>query len=99
MKYRKYIAVTFIAALFLPLLSAKAEKTTEENFNITSVMFIEQEAEVKLDFDTSQYLPEGFNPYQDNFSVKSLNFIEDDVIDLEFETSDYLPENFNPYSN
>ena len=99
MKYRKYIVVIFIAAMFLPLLSAKAEKITEENFNIRSVVFIEQESEINFDFDTSQYLPEGFNPYEDNFSVESLNYMEDDSIDLGFDTTDYLPENFNPYGN
>lgn len=99
MKYRKYIVVTFIATMFLPLLSAKAEKTTEENFSIKSVVFMEQEAEVNLDFDTSQYLPDGFNAYGDDFSVESLNYMEDDSIDLGFDTSDYLPEDFNPYSN
>lgn len=99
MKYRKYIVIVFIGALFLPLLSAKAEKTTEENFNIKSIAFIEQEAEASFDFDTSDYLPEGFNAYEDNFSVKSLNYMEDDTIDLGFDTADYLPENFNPYNN
>ncbi|MDT0606881.1 hypothetical protein [Croceitalea rosinachiae] len=98
MKYRKYIVIAFIGALFLPLLSAKAEKTTEENFNIKSVVFVEQEQEESFDFDTAEYLPEGFDPYQDNVSVNSLNYIEDDSIDLGFDTADYLPENFNPYT-
>ncbi|MDT0622500.1 hypothetical protein [Croceitalea vernalis] len=97
MKYRKYIAIAFIGALFLPLLSAKAEKTPVEKFNIKSIVFVEQEQEEAFDFDTADYLPEEFNAYDSNESVNSLNFIENDVIDLGFDTTDYLPENFNPY--
>lgn len=97
MKYRKYIVIAFVGALFLPLLSAKAEKTVEENFNLKSITFIEKESEESFDFDTSKYLPEGFNAYEDNFSVNSLNYLEDDTIELGFDTTTYLPENFNPY--
>lgn len=99
MKYRKYIVIAFVGALFLPLLSAKAEKTVEENFNLKSITFIEQESAESFDFDTSKYLPEGFNAYEGNFSVQSLNYIEDDNIDLGFDTANYLPEDFNPYNN
>ena len=91
------MAVAFIGALFLPSLMVKAENSPE-NLNINSVVFIEQEQEEFLDFDTTPYLPEGFNPYDSEIYIGSLNFIEDDAIELGFDTAEYLPENFNPYT-
>ena len=97
MKYRKYLATAFIAALFLPLLSAKSAEVTKEELDLGSVNYIEFELEEGLGFDTAKYLPEGFNPYSDVISVESVNFVEDDTVELGFDTSDYLPEDFNPY--
>ena len=98
MKYQKYLAIAFVAALFLPLLSAKsAELTNNNELNLNSVIYIEQEDHSKLGFDTSEYLPEDFDPYQGEVSIKNLNYIEEDFIDLGFDTKNYLPEDFNAY--
>lgn len=97
MKYRKYIVIAFVAALFLPLLSAKAEKVANEELDIKDITFTEQELEAELDFNTSDYLPEGFDAYQGEVSVKSLQFVEDEIEELGFDTKAYLPEDFNPY--
>ncbi|WP_350287860.1 hypothetical protein [uncultured Croceitalea sp.] len=98
MKYRKYIVIAFVAALFLPLLSAKAEKkVTNEDLDIRNITFTEQELEAELDFNTSDYLPEGFDAYKDEVSVKSLQFVEDEIEELGFDTKEYLPKGFNPY--
>lgn len=97
MKYQKYLVLTFVAALFLPMLSAKSAEMKKGEFNIDSVDYIELDQQTELGFETSDYLPEGFDPYQEDVSIKSLNFIEEDAIDLGFETKDYLPEDFNPY--
>ena len=97
MKYRKYLATAFIAALFLPLLSAKSAEVTKEELDLKSVNYIELEIEEGLGFDTAKYLPEGFNPYSDVIPVESVNFVEDEALELGFDTAEYLPEGFNPY--
>ncbi|MEM1258062.1 MAG: hypothetical protein AAGC45_11350 [Bacteroidota bacterium] len=97
MKYQKYLVLAFVAALFLPLLSAKSAEVTNNDLNLNSVNYIEQEEHSELGFDTSRYLPENFDPFDDSFSLKSLNYIEDDVIDLGFDVQDYLPKNFDAY--
>ncbi len=97
MKYKNFISIAFIALLFLPLLSAKTEKRSTQNFDVRSIEFIKLEQEVKLDFDTAKYLPENFDPYENKVAVKSINFLEDETVELGFDTADYLPEGFDPY--
>ena len=97
MTYKKYLSVAFIAALFLPLLSAKTVEVTKEELDLASVVFIESEKEDELGFDTSEYLPEDFNPYTEKVAIEAINFIEEDTVELGFDTSKYLPENFDPY--
>ncbi len=97
MKYRKYLVIAFIGALFLPLLSAKAKNAPEETFDVKSIVFIEQEQETNLGFDTAAYLPEGFNAYEGNVNPKTLNFIEEDSVELGFDTAEFLPQDFNAF--
>lgn len=97
MKYQKYLVFTFIGTLFLPLLSAKSVEVTTNELNLNSVHYMEWEDKTELGFDTAKYLPEGFDPYSENFSITSLNYIEEDNVDLGFDTADYIPEDFNPF--
>ncbi|MEO0572978.1 MAG: hypothetical protein AAF039_14820 [Bacteroidota bacterium] len=97
MKYQKYLVLAFVAALFLPMLSAKSVEETTNELNLNSVNYIEIEDKTLLDFDTSEYLPEDFDPYQGKFSIRSLNYMEEDNIDLGFDTKEYLPKNFDAY--
>ncbi len=60
---------------------------------------IEDEEEVDLGFDTSDYLPEGFDAFEVYFDIHSVafeEFEEEDELSLDF--SQYLPENFNAYT-
>ena len=97
MRYKKYIVLAFLGALFLPLLSAKSDSVLPKEDNLEEVVFIEQEPEVEFGFDTTTYLPEGFNPYTGEVVMSSIQFVEDDTIELGFDTAAYLPENFDPY--
>ena len=99
MKYQKYLVLTFIGALFLPLLSAKSAEGMPNELNLSTVNYVELEDKTELGFDTSEYLPTDFDPYSDSFSIKSLNYMEEESVELGFDTADYLPENFNPYKN
>ncbi|WP_394974922.1 hypothetical protein [uncultured Croceitalea sp.] len=97
MKYKKYISTAFLAFLLLPLLSAKTTPSSKEDFDVSKISFIEEDQQIDLGFDTTEYLPEDFNPYQEEVSIEGINFMEDELIDLGFDTENYLPENFNPY--
>jgi len=68
--------------------------------NVDDIEVIELEEDVDINFDTTQYLPENFNPLAGKNDIDWSNV---ELIDLEeevtlgFNTKDYLPENFNPY--
>jgi len=66
--------------------------------DIASLDVIEIEEEVALDFDTSKYLPEGFNALEGkgdlNWNTIEIYEIEEEVA-LNFDTANYLPEGFN----
>jgi len=70
---------------------------TELDWNTIEVFEIEED--VNLEFNSKDYLPEGFNPLKGfhdlNWSTIELFEIEEEA-DLGFDTKDYLPENFNP---
>ncbi len=73
--------------------------TEPGELNLNKVTFIEEiDEEVELGFDTSEYLPKGFNPYEVYFDLNSVEYVEVDTeIDLGFDTTGYLPEGFDPY--
>ena len=98
MKYQKYLVLAFVAALFLPLLSAKSPVMKKSELNLNSVVFIELEEMDELGFDTAAYLPENFDPFSTQISINTLNYIEEEIIDLGFDTQDYLPKNFDAFS-
>ncbi|MFS4468709.1 hypothetical protein [Maribacter sp. 2210JD10-5] len=84
--------------------SCAVEKSTDDeglgNFDISHINLIEIEQEVNLGFDTYNYLPLNFDPYEGMTMV--LNEIEvidtEEEIDLGFDVKKYLPKDFNPYS-
>jgi hypothetical protein len=71
----------------------------EKEFDLASIIYIEEETELDLGFDTKKYLPRGFNPYGFYFNIHSINYVENEVqVEFAFDTKQYLPENFNPYT-
>jgi hypothetical protein len=98
MKYKKYITVAFLALILVPsLIANKGESSVEADFDIKNIVFIEDNATIELGFDTKDYLPEGFNAYEENTTIEAINFIENDEINLGFDTKPYLPKGFNAY--
>ena len=97
MRYKKYIVLAFLGALFLPLLSAKSDRVLPKEDTLVEVVFIELEPEVEFGFDTTDYLPEEFDPFTQEVMMSTIHFVEDDTIELGFDTEAYLPENFDPY--
>lgn len=82
--------------LFEENLSLQVES---EILEVNDITFIEQDEEINLGFDTTDYLPLGFNAYEG--MALDLNDIiiveEEEEIDLGFDTAQYLPSGFNAY--
>ncbi|MEM8999889.1 MAG: hypothetical protein AAGB24_06460 [Bacteroidota bacterium] len=97
MKYKKYISTAFLAIMLWPSLNAKKVETAVEEFDLETVVFIEDEQVIELGFDSKTYLPDGFNAYEGKFSLKAINYVENDTVELGFDTQMYLPEAFDPY--
>ena len=75
------------------------EDSASYELDLSEIEFIEEESVVDLGFETKDYLPEGFNPYENFFDLNSIIYIEDETeIDLGFDTEDYLPGDFDPYA-
>ena len=82
-----------------PKLVSRMLVNAPEDIKVSEIAYIEEETSIDLGFDTIDYLPEGFDPYNVYFDVNSVQFIEDEAIELGFDTTAYLPENFNAYAN
>ena len=67
-----------------------------EVFDINSIEYIEEEAEIDLGFDVADYLPEGFDPYKMYVDLNTIEYIEEET---EFpDLSMHLPANFDVYA-
>jgi hypothetical protein len=79
-------------------LFANVEASNSEQIDISDIEVIEIEEEVTLGFDTSNNLPENFNPLKGKHDLDwdaiELTEMEEEV-ELGFDTSKYLPKDFN----
>lgn len=71
--------------------------TEKDDRVIDSITYIDDDTDFELNFDTSDYLPEGFDPYKIYVDLDAVVFIEDEVVD-DVKTKKHLPANFNPYA-
>lgn len=69
------------------------------NLSLDQINLIEDEEEIKLGFDTTTYLPLGFNAYAGmDLDLNSIIVEElDEEIVLDFDPAKYLPLGFNAY--
>lgn len=82
-----------------PELVSSIEWETPVALALDEIVYIEEESEIDLGFDTADYLPEGFDPHKQYLDLNSIEFIEEEeVADLGFDTTAYLPEDFNAYA-
>ncbi len=92
----------FTMSLVFVALSLNAFANVKDNgiddLDLKSIVYIEEEAEVDLGFNTADYLPENFDPYRFYIDLGSLPFIEEEA-SLDEAVSRHLPRNFNPYSH
>lgn len=81
------------------ILFANNKNTTTNDLDISTIEVVNIEEEVTINFNTKNYLPEGFNALKGkddlDFSVIELNEIEEEI-ELDFDTKQYLPKGFNP---
>lgn len=64
---------------------------------INSITYIEDDADFELGFNTADYLPEGFDPYEIYVNLDAVAFIEDEIAD-DVNTKKNLPANFDAYA-
>lgn len=96
---KKYLKVSLaLGILCANILFATDPKLEREEFDINSILYIEEDAEIDLGFNTADYLPEDFNPYQHYFNINSIVYIEEEV-NLGINSKSYLPEGFDAYAN
>ena len=84
-----------------PKLVSRINTESPKELNLDEIIYIEEEVPVELGFNTEDYLPEDFNPYEQYVDLNSIEFIEEEeeeTWDLGFDASVYLPDNFNPYA-
>jgi len=72
-------------------------RTEKDERVLNSVTYIDEDANFELGFDTAEYLPEGFNPYEIYVDLDRVVFIEREVIDG-FVSIKHLPADFNAYA-
>jgi len=68
---------------------------------IETVLYIEQQEEISLGFNTAEYLPVGFDANEANSGINKAEFdalFEEEIV-FNFDITSYLPMNFDPYSN
>ena len=68
----------------------------QPQWNDNTVNVSDTEDEYPFDFNTKDYLPLGFDPYEGMIIDESNLLIEEPVV-FDFDTNAYLPEGFDPY--
>ena len=83
----------------MPKLVTRVVWETPADITLDEIVYIEEETEIDLGFDTAEYLPEDFDPNEQYVDLNSIEFIEEgEIADLGFDTTAYLPKDFNPYA-
>jgi len=80
------------------LLFADKKNSFQTIVDITDVNVIEIDEDVDLGYDTSEFLPENFNPLKGKHDLDwtNINLVElEEEVDLGFDSKRYLPRNFN----
>ncbi|WP_343488098.1 hypothetical protein [Allomuricauda sp. d1] len=109
-------AALFAIVLMVPFFGSakKTESCCEEDLSVKStvlnienekvlkeeIVFVEDEEEIDLGFDTAYYLPYDFDAYSGmQLEVYEIEYVEECETkdDFRVDFQKYLPKNFNPY--
>lgn len=99
MKYKnECLSIVMGLALCQGIFANDLVKDIEE-FDINSIVYIEDGDDYELSFDSADYLPEGFDPYAYPTDVAGMNYIDpNETIVLDIETKQYLPNGFDAFA-
>lgn len=97
MKKLKIIVSSFLIAVSINGLNAQNPNEGDDKFDINSIVYIEEELDYDLGFNTSDYLPEDFDPYNHYLDLNSISYVEDVYVYIDSEKN--LPRDFNVYAN
>lgn len=99
-KATTYLGIAFLGTILMSFSGTPDCKTNCEPLPIEDITYIEPAEDVELDFDTAQYLPEGFDAYKGmGIDLTNIVFIgNEEEIDLGFDTAKYLPIGFDAYA-
>lgn len=96
MKNLKTIVSAFLVAVAINGVNAQNPDCGENQFDLSSIEYIEEE-NFDLGFNTSEYLPEDFDPYTYYFNMDSISYVEDIYVLIDSEKN--LPKDFDVYGN
>ncbi|MGB5430152.1 hypothetical protein [Eudoraea sp.] len=96
MKNLKIIVSSFMIAVAINGLNAQDPNCDNNHFDMNNIVYIEDE-DFDLGFNTSEYLPEDFDPNKYYFDLNSISFVEDVYVYIDNEKN--LPKDFNVYAN
>ncbi|MBT8315758.1 MAG: hypothetical protein KJP26_14980, partial [Maribacter sp.] len=67
------------------LLGSDTDCKENANLDINEIVYIEEEPQIELGFDTAEYLPEGFDPYKLYVDLNAVEYVVvQDEIELGF---------------
>ncbi len=97
--HAEHEANSLILELQKPFQSTMMAQLNALPLSIDAIHYVEIEEEIQLGFDTSTYLPKGFNAFEGMvLNLNDIDFVEEEeVIELGFDPSIYLPKGFNAY--
>ncbi|MBT8221581.1 MAG: hypothetical protein KJN96_00290, partial [Eudoraea sp.] len=84
--------------IIAPKLISRTYPDSAAELDLNEIVFIEEDEILDLGFDTSDYLPEGFDANEVYVDLNGITFIEEEEIELGFNTALYLPEDFDAYA-
>ncbi len=98
------IALTvFISVFALIQVSFANEFNTDKvEFDLNSIIYIEEEEKIELGFNTAEYLPENFNPYSSYFNLDDVIFVEKETVlskRMNRKLKRKLPKGFDAYAD
>ncbi|WP_422858120.1 hypothetical protein ACOKFD_11820 [Flagellimonas sp. S174] len=75
------------------------EQITDADLDINEIDYVTEDT-IELGFNTSDYLPENFDPYTAYLDIDSVVFVEDEPEFIaDFNTQTFLPQNFDSYTD
>lgn len=92
---------SFTLSVFLILLSntglmAQQAKSGCEPLDLNSITYIEEDNDYDLGFETDEYLPLDFDPYEYYVNLDAIEFIDEEEALADY--SAFLPHDFNAYA-